>query len=73
MTEFIKVSAMVGMFTMYVLGTGIFGGAAYRFLEDKNGKEKVDKDAALKGILISYIIGLIVFMGMSAYYIIYRG
>ena len=71
MTEFIRICAMIGLFTMYILGTGICGGAAYRFLKEE--KDKFDKSAALKGLLISYVIGLIVFMGMGAYYIIYRG
>ena len=71
MTEFIRICAMVGLFTMYVLGTGVFGGAAYHFLREE--KDKFDKSAALKGLFTSYVIGLIIFMGMGAYYIIYRG
>lgn len=71
MTDFIKISAMIGLFTMYVLGTGLFGGAAYKFLKDE--KETVDYLALSKGLFVAYAVGIVVFMFLGAYYVIYRG
>ena len=63
--------ATIGLLTMYILGTGLFGGLTYKFL--KNKEKEFDKDSALKGMLVSYAIGLAIFMGMGTYFIIFRG
>ena len=71
MTDFIKMCATLGLLTMYVAGTGIFGGLTYRFL--KHRQKESTEGAALRGLLVSYTLGLIVFMCVSTYFLICRG
>lgn len=73
MTEFIKVCAAIGMFTIYVLITGVPGGIAYHFLKQTTIDKPVDLSAAAKCILVSYIIGLIIFVWTAVYFILMRG
>lgn len=73
MTEFIKICAAVGIFTMYALVTGVPGAIAYHFLKHTTIDKPVDLSAAAKSMLVSYGIGLIIFVWATIYFILMRG
>lgn len=66
MIEFVKICAIVGLFTLYVAITGIPGIMTYHFL-----KEDKIETRTWKGLLISYGIGLIITIIISVYFIVY--
>ena len=48
MTEFIKTSAAVGIFTLYAFLTGIPGLVGYHFLKHTTADKPIDKEAIWK-------------------------
>ena len=73
MADFIKACAAVGIFTLYAFVTGIPGLIGYRFLKHTTIDKPVDKEAIWKGLLVSYIIGLIAFVWVVVFFVIVRG
>ena len=73
MTEFIKVCAAVGIFTIYVAITGVPALFGYHFLKHTTVDKPVDSDAAAKSMLISYAIGLVIFIGSAVHFVLLRG
>lgn len=73
MTDFIKTCAAVGIFTLYAFLTGIPGLIGYRFLKHTTVDKPIDKEAIWKGLLVSYIIGLIAFVWIVVFFVIVRG
>ena len=73
MTEFVKVCAAIGIFTMYALVTGVPGAIAYHFLKHMTIDKPVDLSAAAKSMLVSYGIGLIIFVWAAVYFVLMRG
>ena len=73
MAEFIKVCAAMGLFTLYIGITGVPGLFGYHFLKHTTVDKPVDSDAAAKSMLISYTIGLIVFISSAIYFVLLRG
>ena len=73
MAEFIKVCAAIGLFTLYIGVTGVPGLFGYHFLKHTTVDKPVDSDAAAKSMLISYTIGLIVFISSAIYFVLLRG
>lgn len=66
MIEFVKICAIVGLFTLYVAITGIPGIMTYHFL-----KEDKIETRTWKGLLVAYGIGLIIAVTMSVCFMIY--
>ena len=66
MTEFIKICAIIGLFTIYIAITGIPGAVTYRYLNEEKIETKL-----WKSLLISYGIGVIIAVTMGAYFMIY--
>ena len=66
MTEFIKICAIIGLFTVYFAITGIPGALTYHWL-----KEDKIETRLWKGLLVSYGIGLIIAVTMSVCFMIY--
>ena len=66
MTEFIKVCAVIGLFTVYIAITGTPGVMVYNWL-----KEEKQETRLWKGLLTSYGIGIIIAVIMGAYFMIY--
>lgn len=73
MTEFIKVCTAIGLFTLYVGVTGVPGLFGYHFLKHTTVDKPVDFDAAAKSMLISYAIGLAIFIGSAVHFVLLRG
>lgn len=66
MTEFIKVCAIVGLFTVYIAITGIPGIITYHYLNGEMIETKL-----WKSLLVSYGIGVIIAVTMGSYFMIY--
>ena len=73
MTEFVKVCAAIGIFTMYTLVTELDGAISNHFLKHTTVDKPVDLSAAAKSMLVSYGIGLIIFVWAAVYFILMRG
>lgn len=73
MIEFIRICAAVGIFTLYALVTGVPGAIAYHFLKHTTIDKSVDLSAAAKSMLVSYGIGLIIFVWAAFYFVLMRG
>ena len=66
MTEFVKICAVVGIFTLYFAITGIPGALTYYWLKEDKLETRL-----WKGLLVSYGIGLIIAVTMSVCFMIY--
>ena len=73
MSEFIKICAAVGIFTLYALITGVPGLLSYHFLKHTTIDKPFDSDAAAKSMLVGYAIGLIIFVVSAVYFLIIKG
>jgi len=73
MAEFIKVSAVIGIFTMYVVVTIVPGIIVHHFIKHTTIDEPLDLRAIAKSLLVPYVLGLIVFMWVVTYFMFVRG
>lgn len=73
MNEFIKICAALGLFTLYVGITAAPGLIGYHFLKHTTIDKPHDFIAAAKSLLISYGIGLIIFVWSAVHFLIIKG
>ena len=65
--------AVIGLFTLYLICTLFPGVLTYHFIKDTHIDKPYDLMAALKGLLIAYIIGLIAFVWVMTFFGFMRG
>ncbi len=73
MNEFIEMCAAIGICTLYIGVTAIPGLVGYHFLKHTTIDKPHDFLAAAKSMLISYGVGLILFVWSMVYFLIIKG